>query len=92
MFSFSRNSDKDGSSKKPDRRDKEPYQHYICDECGKEVATKSGLKNHKNSHKKSDLPPNSFKCQYCGKTFDTKRQLTAHTLVHTTEQTGSSWK
>ncbi|KAG2384733.1 uncharacterized protein HKW66_Vig0118250 [Vigna angularis] len=72
------------SSAKPDRRDKEPYQHHICEECGKELPTKTGLKIHKHIHKKSDLPPNGFVCEYCAKAFDSKRQLSGHMLVHRT--------
>lgn len=78
------------------KREKEEWEDYTCDICGKEVATKRGVILHKAAlHSKPELPPKSFVCDYanCGQAFDNRQQLFGHKMsVHKYRAAGSTSK
>lgn len=62
---------------------------YPCDVCGKELASKSGLKTHMKRHTGEDM----HKCNVCAKAFTCKSRLITHLLnVHTVKKTNISQK
>uniref|UniRef100_A0A8D8U1W3 Zinc finger protein 808 n=1 Tax=Cacopsylla melanoneura TaxID=428564 RepID=A0A8D8U1W3_9HEMI len=62
---------------------------FICQECGKGFASKSGLYGHRQVHKVKDqfsaaqqVQENFFKCQFCGKEFTRRDSYNEHLLIH----------
>ncbi len=49
----------------------------ICEECGKQFATRRGLERHMNQHK------GMFKCDVCQKVFGSVNDLGRHNKLHT---------
>ncbi|CAB3222797.1 unnamed protein product [Arctia plantaginis] len=49
-----------------------------CDECGKQLATRSALHRHRRIH--SGEKP--YACQHCGRTFGQKEVMMRHALIH----------
>ncbi|KAI5725923.1 hypothetical protein M8J77_021725 [Diaphorina citri] len=56
---------------------------FICPDCGKGFASKSGLYGHRQVHKvKDQVQENFFKCQFCGKEFTRRDSYNEHLLIH----------
>lgn len=57
----------------------EKKRKFICNYCGKSMATMSYLRDHINTHT-GDRP---FECKVCGKAFAKSGSLRRHNLIHT---------
>lgn len=58
-------------------------QPFVCPECNKGFASKSGLYGHRQVHKvKEQVQENFFKCQFCGKEFTRRDSYNEHLLIH----------
>ncbi|XP_076286153.1 uncharacterized protein LOC143211910 [Lasioglossum baleicum] len=55
---------------------------YICDECSKTFASKSGLRFHSKTHNGAKPHP----CRHCGKRFAIPSYAKRHERIHTTEK------
>ncbi|XP_044767012.1 zinc finger protein 37-like isoform X8 [Coccinella septempunctata] len=55
---------------------------YVCDMCGKSLATPNSFRNHLRTHTK-DKP---FECSVCGKRFGRNHHLQDHLVTHTKEK------
>ena len=69
---------------KEEKEENEDWRDYSCDICGKELATKIGLKRPRAYHSKPCFPPQSFLCDYpkCDRGFDTIQALNLHKRAH----------
>ncbi|KAL3284273.1 hypothetical protein HHI36_018431 [Cryptolaemus montrouzieri] len=61
---------------------------YICDMCGKSLATPNSFRNHLRTHT-NDKP---FPCTVCGKRFGRNHHLQDHLVTHTKEKPHSCTK
>nr|XP_015834159.1 PREDICTED: zinc finger protein OZF isoform X42 [Tribolium castaneum] len=56
--------------------------NYVCDICGKRVASSTSLRDHRKIH----TGEKNFVCQECGKAFVKRELLVTHIRVHTGEK------
>ena len=55
---------------------------FICDLCGKALASADSLKNHKQIH----IADQPFQCEVCNRIFSRSGHLTRHMRIHTGEK------